>query len=101
MEQNIFLAAGEARLSLYYGMAFQVIYILGYLAYILVGAVMHQSKIFNRTTANFAIITGIAGFGFYLPKIGTLFSVLVVIFIGNWNLFVGLRLFQMTKLNNA
>jgi len=101
MEQNIFLAAGEARLSSYYGMVFQVSYILGYMAYILIGAVMRQSKIFNRTTANLAIITGIAGFGFYLPKIGTLFSVLVVILVGIWNLLVGRRLFQMTKLNNA
>jgi hypothetical protein len=71
------------------------------MSYILIGAVMRQSKIFNRTTANLAIITGIAGFGFYLPKIGTLFSVLVVILIGIWNLLVGRRLFQMTKLNNA
>lgn len=95
--RTIFLAAGEARLSAYYGMVFQVSYILGYIAYILIGAVMLQSESFNRTTANLALITGIAGFGFYLPKIGTLFSVLVVLLIGIWNLIVGWRLFQLSK----
>lgn len=98
MERNIFLAAGEARLSAYYGIVFQVSYTLGYLAYILIGAVMRQGKTFNRTTANLAIITGIAGFGFYLPKIGTLFSVLVVILVGIWNIIAGWRLIQLAKL---
>lgn len=101
LDRTIFLAAGEARLSVYYGMVFQVSYILGYLAYILIGAVMCQGELFNRVTANLAIITGIAGFGFYLPKVGALFSVLVVLLVGIWNIIVGRRLFQLAKLNSA
>jgi hypothetical protein len=98
IHRNIFLAAGEARLSVYYGMVFQVSYVLGYLAYIMIGIVMRKSKLFGKMTANLAIITGISGFGFYLPEIGELFSVLVVILIGIWNIIVGLKLFQSVRL---
>ncbi|MDT8394725.1 MAG: hypothetical protein RQ761_12850 [Bacteroidales bacterium] len=101
MNRNMFLAAGEARLSAYYGMVFQVSYILGYIAYILIGVVMRRGELFSRSTANLAIITGIAGFGFYLPEIGTLLSVLVVLLIGIWNISVGRRLFQLAKLNSV
>jgi len=98
LQRSVYLAAGEARLSVYYGMVFQVSYILGYLAYILIGILMLRGNLFNKTIAILAILTGIGGFGFYLPKIGTLFSVLVVFLIGIWNVLVGWRLFQLSKL---
>lgn len=97
--RTVFLAAGEARLSAYYGMVFQVSYVLGYLAYIFIGLVMRRSLLFGKTTGSLAIITGIGGFGFYLPEIGVLFSVLVVALIGIWNVIVGLRLFKGVKAN--
>lgn len=97
LQRSVYLAAGEARLSVYYGMVFQVSYILGYLAYILIGLLMLRDNLFTKTIAYFAIITGIGGFGFYLPKIGTLFSVLVVFVIGIWNVLVGLKLFHLSK----
>lgn len=99
VQRTIYLAAGEATLSTYYGMVFQVSYILGYLAYIMIGIVMRQGKLFGRATANLGILTGIAGFGFYLPKIGLLLSILVVLLIGIWNVMVGRRLFQLGSSN--
>jgi hypothetical protein len=99
MQRIIYLAAGEARLSAYYGMVFQVSYIVGYLAYIMIGIAMLRSNTFGRATAILGILTGIAGFGFYLPKIGLLLSVLVVLLIGIWNVMVGLRLFQLGSSN--
>ncbi len=93
-QRNIFLAAGEARLSAYYGMVFQVSYVSGYLAYILIGLVMRRSKLFGKSTGTLAIVTGIGGFGFYLPVIGGMFSVLVVVLIGVWNVIVGLKLYR-------
>lgn len=101
MQRSIYLAAGEARLSAYYGMVFQVSYILGYLAYIIIGIVMLKGKLFSRATAYLGILTGIAGFGFYLPKIGLLLSVLVVLLIGIWNVMVGRRLFQLGSSNRG
>lgn len=101
IQRSVYLAAGEARLSVYYGMVFQVSYILGYLAYILIGILMLRDKLFTKTIAYFAILTGIGGFGFYLPEVGTLFSVLVVFLIGIWNVLVGLKLFKLGKSRKA
>ncbi|KUO63136.1 MAG: hypothetical protein APF84_11475 [Gracilibacter sp. BRH_c7a] len=101
MQRTVYLAAGEAMLSSYYGMVFQVSYILGYIAYIIIGIVMRQGKLFSKSTANLGILTGIAGFGFYLPKIGLMLSVLVVLLIGIWNVMVGCRLFQLGKSNHG
>ncbi len=99
IQRNIFLAAGEARLSIYYGMVFQVSYILGYLAYILIGYVMLRSSFFGKTVAYLAIIIGIAGFGFYIPRIGVMFSVLIVFLIGIWNVLIGWKLLHVKNLN--
>lgn len=98
-ERNVFLAAGEARLSVYYGMVFQASYVLGYLAYLMIGSIMRRSEHFGKGAGNLAIAAGIGGFGFYLPAIGALFSVLVVILIGIWNVVVGWILFRMPPPN--
>lgn len=94
-QRTLYLAAGEASLAAYYGMVFHVSYVLGYIAYILIGFVMLKNNIFSRATAILGIVTGIAGFGFYLPKIGLLLSVLVVLLIGIWNVVVGRKLFRL------
>ncbi len=94
VQRNIFLAAGGARLSVYWSV-FQVGYVLGYLAYIMIGIVIRKTSPFGKYIPNLAILTGIGGFGFYLPKIGALFSVLVIVFVGIWNVMVGLKLFRM------
>ncbi len=96
-QRAVLLAAGEASLSAYYGMVFQVSYILGYLTYILIGYVMLYHRFFGKPAAYLAIVTGIAGFGFYLPEIGTIISVLVVLLVGIWNVIVGWKLFQFNR----
>jgi len=48
-----------------------------------------------KLAARLGIITGIAGFGFYIPAIGTLSSVLVVLLVAAWNVMVGWRLYRM------
>jgi hypothetical protein len=94
-QRAVYLAAGEAALSAYYGTVFQVGYVLGYVAYVAIGAVMLRGRVFGRATAYLGILTGVAGFGFYLPGIGLLLSVLVVLLIGAWNALVARRLFQL------
>jgi hypothetical protein len=94
-QRAVYLAAGEAALSAYYGTVFQVSYVLGYVAYILIGAVMLRSVVFGKAAASLGIATGLAGFGFYLPTIGLFLSVFTVLFIGIWNVLVARTLFQL------
>lgn len=96
-QRTLYLAAGEAALSAYYGMVFQVSYVLGYLAYLLIGAAMLRAPGFGPFTAWLAMATGVAGFGFYLPGIGMLLSVLVVLLVGVWNARVGLQLLRLAR----
>jgi hypothetical protein len=94
-QRAVYLAAGEAALSAYYGAVFQVSYVLGYAAYVAIGALMLRSGAFGRGTAYLGVATGIAGFGFYLPDIGLLISVVVVLLIGVWNALVARALFRL------
>jgi hypothetical protein len=94
-ERTMFLAAGEATLAAYYGSAFHVSYILGYVAKIIIGAIMLRGNIFSKTTGYVGILTGISGLGFYLPAIGMLFSIISVVFVAVWNVLIARRLFQL------
>jgi hypothetical protein len=96
-ERTAYLAAGEAALASYYGTVFHASYVLGYAAYVAIGLLMMRSVAFGRGTAYLAIATGILGFGFYLPSVGTLASVLVVLLIGTWNVVVAGRLFRLAR----
>lgn len=96
-QRTMYLAAGEAILSGYYGTVFQVSYVLGYLAYIIIGAVMLRSRVFSQVTAYVGLVTGIAGFGFYLPTVGLFLSIVVVLLVAIWNILVARRLFQLGR----
>jgi hypothetical protein len=97
LARAVYLAAGEVALSAYYGTVFHASYVLGYAAYVGVGLLMLRSAVFGRGTAYLAVATGALGFGFYLPVVGTLASVLVVLLIGTWNLVVARRLFALAR----
>lgn len=94
-QRAVFLAAGEAALAGYYGTSFQVSYVLGYAAKIVVGAVMLRSVIFGRATGYLGILTGLVGLGFYLPTIGLFLSVLSVLLIAVWYVLVARRLLEL------
>jgi hypothetical protein len=96
-ERLAYLAAGEATLTSYYGTVFQISYVLGYLAYLLFGVAMWRSSTFGKAPASLGILTGVAGFGFYLPMIGTPLSVAVVLLIAVWNVLVARRLFALSR----
>lgn len=91
------LAAGEAKLASYYGTAFHVSYVLGYVAKLMIGAVMLRSAAFGKATAYTGILAGIVGLGFYLPTIGLFISILSVLFIATWNVLVARDLFQLAR----
>ena len=94
-ERAMFLAAGEAALAAYYGTAFHVSYVLGYVAKLIIGAVMLRSSIFNRATAYLGILVGIVGLGFYIPTIGLLLSILSVLFLAVWYSMITVRLLRL------
>lgn len=94
-QRSVFLAAGESALASYYGSAFHVSYLLGYLAKVAIGIVMLRNLVFGRATAYVGILAGVAGLGFYLPVVGLTMSILSVVFVAAWNLLVGRRLLQL------
>jgi hypothetical protein len=96
-QRQLYVAAGEAALSAYYGTVFQVSYVLGYAAYAALGAAMLRSSNFDRPTAYLGLATGIAGFGFYLPVVGLALSVFVVLLIGAWNVLVARHLLRLAR----
>ena len=96
-QRIVYLGAGEAALSAYYGAVFQVSYVLGYAAYVALGAAMLRSPTFGRATGYLGIATGVAGFGFYLPVVGLALSVFVVLLVGAWNLLVARHLLRLTR----
>ncbi|MDA8217482.1 MAG: hypothetical protein M0Z94_07660 [Dehalococcoidales bacterium] len=96
-QRAVFLAAGEAALASYNGTAFHVSYVLGYAAKIAIGFVMLRSAAFGKGTAYTGILAGVAGFGFYLPALGMLLSILSVLVIAVWNVLVARALFRLAR----
>jgi hypothetical protein len=96
-QRAMFLAAGEATLAAYYGTAFQVSYVLGYAAKIVIGAVMLRSVVFSKATAYVGMLTGIVGLSFYVPTIGIFLSIFSVLLLAIWNFLVGRRLLQLGR----
>ncbi len=94
-QRATFLAAGEATLAAYYGTAFHVSYVLGYVAKIVIGAVMLRSYVFGKTTAYVGIVAGMVGLGNYVPTIGLFLSILSVLFIAIWNVLIARGLFKL------
>jgi hypothetical protein len=92
-----FLAAGEAVIAMRHGTAFHVSYNLANIVLIMIPVVILQSKIFSRTTAYMGILSGVIGFGLYLPTIGLYISVLSVLFYGVWLILIARRLFQLGR----
>ena len=96
-QRTLFLAAGEALLSMRNGTAFHVSYNLANIYLVIVPLVMLQSNIFSKITAYMGILAGIIGFGLYVPAIGIFLSVLSVLFMAVWNVLVARKLFQLGR----
>lgn len=89
------LAAGEAVLTLFHGTAFNVHYILGSASLLISALLMLRSEIYSKSTAYVGVITNIAVFGLYVPRIGVYISLLSVVGYLIWNLLIARRLFQL------
>ena len=61
-ERSIFLAAGQGMIATWQGTAFNVSYILGAIALLIVSVVMLRSRVFSKTTAYVGILASIMMF---------------------------------------
>jgi F0F1-type ATP synthase assembly protein I len=96
-ERSAALAAGQALLAGWDGTAFQVAYVLGQVAGIMVGLVMLRSGRFGRATP-YTLITGnLVGFGLYLPTIGLTISAFSGLVLWAWYLLIARRFLQLDR----
>lgn len=96
-QRILFQTAGETIISMRHGSAFHVCYNLANINLIIIPLVMLRSRLFSRATAFMGIAAGVLGFGFYIPVVGVWISVLSVLFMGVWDILVGLRLIKLGR----
>jgi len=98
-DRSIFLAAGQTMLATWQGTAFNVSYILGAIALLIVSVVMLRSHVFNKTTAYVGILASIMMFvpptagtvGLYLSLISLIPTII-------WLILISRRLFRLGRL---
>jgi Domain of unknown function (DUF4386) len=91
------LAAGQALLAGWEGTAFQVGYVLGQLAGIMVGLVMLRSGRFGRAAPYTLIAGNVVGFGLYLPAVGLVISAVSGLILWAWYLLIAPRFFRLER----
>jgi uncharacterized membrane protein len=96
-ERSTYLAAGQAMLATYLGIAYHVSLIVGSVALILISVVMLRSRMFGRVTAWAGILGNGLALGLYLPVIGIWLLVALMLPLFVWQLLVGRRLLQLGR----
>jgi hypothetical protein len=89
------MAAGQALLTGWEGTAFQVGYVLGQLAGIMIGLVMVKSRQFGRAIPSTLIVGNLVGFGLYLPTVGVAMSAFSGLVLWAWYLLVARKFLQL------
>jgi hypothetical protein len=90
-QRSAAVAAGEALLAGWEGTAFQVGYVLGQLAGIMIGLVMQRSHRFGRAVPATLIIGNLVGFGLYLPAVGVAISAFSGLVLWAWYVLMARR----------
>jgi hypothetical protein len=96
-QRSAAVAAGEALLAGWDGTAFQVGYVLGQLAGIMIGLVMLRSALFGRAVPYTLIAGNVVGFGLYLPTVGLTVSAFSGLVLWAWYLLVARRFFRLER----
>jgi hypothetical protein len=94
-QRSAAMAAGQALLAGWEGTAFQVGYILGQVAGIMVGLVMLRGHRFGRAIPITLIVGNVVGFGLYLPTVGVAISACSGLVLWAWYLLVARKLLQL------
>jgi hypothetical protein len=99
-QRAAFLAAGEALTAQYNGTAFGLFFSLCGVSYILIGAAMLKSGIFNKATAYTGLLMGAMMLVPPLPVLGTValaLSYVVILPSLVWNILIAIRLLQLAR----
>jgi Domain of unknown function (DUF4386) len=96
-QRSAAVAAGEALLAGWDGTAFQVGYVVGQLAGIMVGLVMLRSGRFGRAVPYTLVAGNVVGFGLYLPTIGLSISAFSGLVLWAWYLLIARRFFRLER----
>jgi F0F1-type ATP synthase assembly protein I len=94
-QRSMAVAAGQALLAGWEGTAFQVGYVGGQVAGIIIGLAMLRGDRFGRAIPYTLILGNLVGFGLYLPAIGPAVSVFSGLVLWAWYCLVARRLFQL------
>jgi hypothetical protein len=96
-QRAAFLAAGEGLVATFHGTAFEVSYLLGSVAGLLIAVVMLRSRTFSKTTAYLRLASSVLDFGLVVPGIGLVISLGSVVCLLLFNLLVARRLWQLGR----
>jgi hypothetical protein len=94
-QRSAAVAAGQAVLAGWEGTAFQVGYVLGQLAGIMIGLVMLRGHHFGKVIPSTLIIGNLVGFGLYLPTVGVAISAFSGLVLWAWYLLMARRFLQL------
>ena len=94
-ERAIYLAAAEAVLAHFHGMAYHAHYVLGPASLLVSSFLMLRSDTFSRATAYVGIVTNIVVFGLYVPEVGVFISMLSVVGYFIWYVLIARRLIKL------
>jgi F0F1-type ATP synthase assembly protein I len=94
-QRSAAVAAGQALLAGWEGTAFQVGYILGQLAGIMIGLVMLRDHRFDRAIPSTLIVGNLVGFGLYLPTVGVAISAFSGLILWAWYLLIARKFLQL------
>jgi hypothetical protein len=98
VQKAMFLAAGQAMLSIFNGTAFYVGSFLGTAALLIIAIVMLRSPVFSKATAYVGIVANVMGFGLFVPTtIGLLLAVLSVVGLEVWYIMIVRKLFKIGR----
>jgi len=96
-ERISLLGAGQALMATWQGSSFQISYLLGSLAPILISVIMLRSNLFSKTTAYLGILANVVALGLYIPVIGVYISVFSVVILWVWYLLIARGLFRLAR----
>jgi hypothetical protein len=99
-QKQILLAVGQMLLVSYNGTVFNISYILGSVALIILSIVMLKTNVFNRATAVLGLAANIIALGLYIPSIGVYISIFSVLFLWIWDLLIAIRFLQLGNPNS-
>jgi len=96
LEREQYLAAGQAVISSWLGTPFQVGYVVGSIAMVLIGWAMLRSKDFGKLAGYTGIAASLVGLLIYVPKVGVFLSLLSVVGMQIWYVMIAVTLWRLS-----